>query len=123
MANCPAETRRKSRTLINSRGIPWRQWPQTQEAGIYIIKQGRWVIYVGRTGNLNQRPRAHCYGEQAIDIHIADTADSRLSYNYVVDPDQRRNERCYIHHITELQGRRPRFNIKEGDACAQCERR
>ncbi|XP_046572631.1 uncharacterized protein LOC124280681 isoform X2 [Haliotis rubra] len=97
MANCSAETERNSQALI---------------------------IYVGRTGNLHQRPQSHCYGhKQAIDKHIRRTAARRLSYNFVVDPDQRCNERCYIHHITELQGRWPKFNRTRGDACTQCRRR
>ncbi|XP_046572636.1 uncharacterized protein LOC124280691 [Haliotis rubra] len=127
MANCPATTRRNSRTLIDSQGIPWGQWPKETLRGIYAIKQGGLVIYVGRSGNLNQRLRSHCYrrleeDQQAIDRHIRRTAAWRLSYNYVVDPNQRFNERCYVHFITLLQGRPPRFNKRRGDACAQCQR-
>ncbi|XP_046572627.1 uncharacterized protein LOC124280675 [Haliotis rubra] len=127
MATCSAETEGNSQTLIDSPGIPWNQWPKKKKkiAGIYVIKQDGLVIYVGRSKDIEQRLKSHCYGKvQAIDEHIADTAPKWLSYNYVIDPDQKCNEHCYIDHITQLQrGQRPEFNRTRGDACTHCQRR
>ncbi|XP_046572634.1 uncharacterized protein LOC124280683 [Haliotis rubra] len=123
MANCSAKTEGNSQTLIDSPGIPWKHWPKKKKkiAGIYVIKEDGWVIYVGRSKNIKQRLKSHCKGKvQAIDIHIGGTDAGRLSYNFVVDRRQKCNEHCYEHHITESQGWRPEFNMKGGDACRAC---
>ncbi|XP_046572632.1 uncharacterized protein LOC124280682 [Haliotis rubra] len=131
MAKCShfqvtCETEQNSQALIDSQGKPWKQWPrqETKIRGIYVIKQDRLIIYVGRSKDIIHRLRSHCSGDkQAIDRHIGVTPAWRLSYNYVPDTDHSCSENCYLKYIAKLQGHWPEFNMQRGKRVPKQEKR
>ncbi|XP_046360373.2 uncharacterized protein LOC124137955 [Haliotis rufescens] len=102
--------------------LPWTSRPPSRVPGIYAIKRGKTVIYVGRSKNIRKRLTQHFSGKsQPVDKFLRGKSKrykkQYIKLAWVKNKKQRCNEHRYIKGVKQLQKKHPVYNMKPGSSC------
>ncbi|XP_071088857.1 uvrABC system protein C-like [Haliotis cracherodii] len=108
--------------MLLEKSLPWTSRPPPGVPGIYAIKKGKKVIYVGRSKNIRKRLTQHFSGKsQPVDKFLRGKTkrykNQHIKLAWLKDKKQRCNEHCYIKGVKQLQKKHPVYNMKPGSSC------